>query len=162
MQEDTEVNLTTTETSSETQNQETKESNFYLGQRLMYFNRGSDHLRGKSWVYIERSPFAGTVVTGENRRKLIYEKALEYQEKNPGAPKEECLEWGKRWVNKETKHFKSYLKGKNSYSYKGGKYLVEDQSRVELFKKIAAEQEAAQKEREENEKRAEEDSKDNK
>lgn len=154
-----EVNLTTTETNSVEVTKE--ESNFHLGQRLMYFNRGSDHLRNKTWVYIERSPFAGTIVTGENRRKLIYEKALEYQEKNPDAPKEECLEWGKRWVNKETKHFKSYLKGKNSYTYKGGKYLVEDQSRVELFKKIAAQQEAAQKEKEENEKRSEENGENN-
>ena len=140
-----EVNTTTTDQSK---NQE--EVNFHLGQRLMYFNRGSDHLRNKTWTYIERSPFAGTVVTPENRRELMYQKALEYKEKYPDATKEECLEWGKRWVNKEQKHFKSYLKGKNSYSYKGGKYLVEDQSRVELFKKIAAQQEAAQKEKEEN------------
>ena len=151
-----EVNTTTTDQSK---NQE--EVNFHLGQRLMYFNRGSDHLRNKTWTYIERSPFAGTVVTPENRRELMYQKALEYKEKYPDATKEECLEWGKRWVNKEQKHFKSYRKGKNSYSYKGGKYLVEDQSRVELFKKIAAQQEAAQKEKEENGQGAEERSEDN-
>lgn len=143
MEENMEANLTALES-------ENKENNFFLGQRLMYFNRGSDHLRGKTWTYIERSPFAGTIVTPENRKELMYGKALEYKEKYPDATKEECLEWGKRWVNKEIKHFKSYLKGKNAYSYKKGKYLVEDQSRVELFKKLAAEQEAAQKEKEKN------------
>jgi len=138
-----------------------EEKNFFLGQRLMYFNRGSDHLRGKTWTYIERSPFAGTVITPENRREYMYQKALEYKEKYPDATKEECLEWGKRCVNKEKKHHKSYLKGKNAYSYKGGKFLVEDQSRVELFKKIAAEQEAAQKEKENNERREEENGENN-
>ena len=141
--EDMEVNLTTTDQSNIV-------GNFFLGERIMYFNKGSDHLRGKTWSYIERSPFAGEMITPENRREFMYKKALEYKEAHPEASKEECLEWGKRWVNKEKKHFKSYVKGKNAYSYKGGKYLVEDQSRVELFKKIAAEQQAAQKEKEEN------------
>lgn len=154
MDKDMEVNLTTTDQSSQ-------ESNFFLGERLMYFNRGSDHLRDKTWTYIERSPYAGEKITPENRREFMYKKALEYKEKNPDASKEECLEWGKRCVNKEIKHFKSYLKGKNSYGYKGGKFLVEDQSRVELFKKIAAAQEAAQKEKEENGRREEENGEDN-
>lgn len=153
--ENTEANTTTTDQSNNS------ESNFFLGQRIMYFNRGSDHLRNKTWTYIERSPFAGTIITSENRRELMYQKALEYKDKNPDATKDECLEWGKRWVNREQKHYKSYLKGRNSYSYKGGKYLVEDQSRVELFKKLAAEQEVAQKEKEENEKRSEETSENN-
>lgn len=153
MENHSEANLTATEQKIEDLN-----NGFSLGTRLMYFNRGSDHLRGKTWTYIERSPFAGTIITGENKREIMYQKAIEYKEKNPDAPKEECLEWAKRWVNREQKHYKSYLKGKNSYGYKGGKYLVEDQSRVELFKKIAAAQEEAQKEKEENEQREAENS----
>lgn len=102
-----------------------------------YVNKGSDHLRGHTWGYVARSKFAGTEVTWENKRELIKEKAREYKEKNPEATTEECLEWGRRFVRKEQKHFKSYMKGKNSYSYQGGKFLVEDQSRLEHFIKMA-------------------------
>lgn len=104
-----------------------------------YVNKGSDMFRGRTWEYVPRSRFAGTEVTWKNKRDLIKEKAREYKEKNPEASTEECVEWGKRFVRREQKHFKAFLKGKNSYSYQGGRFLVEDQTRLEQFVKFARE-----------------------
>jgi hypothetical protein len=102
-----------------------------------YINTGSDHLRNKTWGFVPRSKFAGTEITWENKREVIKDKAREYKEKNPEASAEECIEWGKRFVRREQKHFKSFIKGKNSYSYLGGTYLVEDQTRLEHFIQMA-------------------------
>jgi hypothetical protein len=102
-----------------------------------YINKGSEKLKGVTWDYVPRTKFAGTEITWQNKREVIKEKAREYKENNPEASTEECVEWGRRFARKEQKHFKSYLKGKNSYSYKGGKFLVEDQSRLEHFIKMA-------------------------
>jgi hypothetical protein len=104
-----------------------------------YINNGSDRLRGTTWAYVPRSRFAGTEITWKNKREVIKEKAREYKEKNPEASTEECVEWGKRFVRREQKHFKAFMKGKNSYLYKGGQFLVEDQSRLEQFIKFAKE-----------------------
>jgi len=106
---------------------------------MEYTNKGSDKFRGTTWAYVPRSRFAGTEITWKNKRDVIKEKAREYKEKNPEASTEECVEWGKRFVRREQKHFKAFLKGKNSYSYKGGQFLVEDQSRMEQFIKFAKE-----------------------
>jgi hypothetical protein len=111
-----------------------------------YINRGSDHLRGQTWEYIKRSNFAGTMIPLDKASKndLIKQKGLEYKEKNPDATVEECIEWGMRFIRREKKHFRAYQKGNNSYSYKGGRYLVEDQSRLEHFIKMAQELEQRQ------------------
>ena len=102
-----------------------------------YINKGSAVNKGVTWDYTPRTKFAGTEVTWENKKEIIKEKAREYKDKNPEASTEECVEWGKRFVRREQKHFKAYLKGKNSYGYKGGRYLVEDQSRLEHFVNMA-------------------------
>lgn len=102
-----------------------------------YINKGSEKLKGITWDYVPRSKFAGTEVTWQNKREIIKEKAREYKDKNPEATTEECIEWGRRFVRREQKHFKSYMKGKNSYSYHGGRFLVEDESRLEHFIRMA-------------------------
>lgn len=101
-----------------------------------YVNNGSDHLRGVTWTYTKRTPFAGEIITCENKRSIIEREALKYKEKNPDATALECYKWGKRFVNKERKHFKSYLKGLNSYTYRGNRYLVEDEERVRVFEAL--------------------------
>jgi hypothetical protein len=104
-----------------------------------YTNSGSDHLRGQTWSYVKRSKFAGTEIPldKESKNEIIKQKGLEYKEKNPEATAAECIEWGKRFISREKKHYRAYLKGKNAYSYKGGRYLVEDESRLEHFIKMA-------------------------
>ncbi len=111
----------------------------FISDKNHYINHGSDHLRGETWVYRERTPFAGYRINGENRREYIIRFAAEHKEKNPDADMQECVAWGIHKVRREQKHEKAYLKGWNSYKYKGGTYLVEDMSRVERFKKAAAE-----------------------
>jgi hypothetical protein len=101
-----------------------------------YVNKGSMHLHGVTWTYVERTPFAGEVINGNNRKSIIERVAREYKEKNPDASAFECYERGKHYVNRERKHYKSYLKGKNSYAYKGGKYLVEDLQRKMVFEQF--------------------------
>lgn len=102
-----------------------------------YINNGSDHLRDKTWTFVPRSKFAGTEVNWQNKRDVIKDKAREYKEKNPDSSTDECIEWGKRFARREQKHFKAYMKGLDSYSYLGGRYKVEDQSRLEHFIKMA-------------------------
>lgn len=111
-----------------------------------YENTGSEQFRGKTWDFYPRSKFAGTEIPLDKASKmeLIKAKGLEYKEKNPDATAAECVEWGQRFINRERKHQRAYLKGKNSYSYKGGKYLVEDESRLERFIKFAQEFEQKQ------------------
>jgi len=118
-----------------------------------YVNNGSDKLRGITWEYRERFPFAGTEIPHDKAGKLaiMIQAGKDYKEKNPTATAEECALYGQRFLNRERKHYRAYLKGKNSYNFKGGTYLVEDQSRLERFKKFAAELEekyAEQKEKE--------------
>lgn len=104
-----------------------------------YTNNGSDHLRGVTWNYTPRSSFAGTLIDAQNRKMIIIEKGKEYKEKNPEASPYECVQYGKNFVNREKKHFRKYLKGYDRYWYKGGLYLVEDESRLESFIKFAQE-----------------------
>lgn len=102
----------------------------------VYINEGSEKFLGETWMFTKRTPFAGEVVDYSNKRDIILRESLKYKEKNPDASAAECYTWGKRYVNKEQKHFRSYLKGKNSYFYKGSKYLVEDLERKEAFERI--------------------------
>lgn len=107
--------------------------------RGVYENSGSERFLGETWTFIQRTPFAGEIINSENKREIIEREALKYKEKNPMASAYECYMWGRRYVNKEQKHYRSYLKGKNSYSYKGSKYLVEDLQRKEVFERIGKE-----------------------
>lgn len=105
----------------------------------IYNNSGSEDMLGQTWTFTKRTPFAGEIIDSTNKRQIIEREARLYKEKNPEATAIECILWGRRYVNKEQKHFKSYLKGNNSYSYKGGKYLVEDMERKEVFERIGRE-----------------------
>ena len=106
-----------------------------------YINKGSDHLRGKTWDFYPRFGFAGTEIPTDKAGKLeiMMNAGREYKEKNPDATPEECAAWGKRFLAKERKYYRVYLKGKNSYIYGKGIYLVEDESRLERFKRFAQE-----------------------
>ncbi len=46
-----------------------------------YVNKGSDHLRGISWEYVKRTPFAGEVINGINKRAILEREARGYKEK---------------------------------------------------------------------------------
>lgn len=106
-----------------------------------YVNKGSDHLRGVTWEYRERFPYAGTIIPHDKAGKIaiMIEAGKTYREKNPTATPEECAEYGRYFLNRERKHQRAYAKAKNSYNYKKGTYLVEDESRLERFKRFAAE-----------------------
>ena len=107
----------------------------------VYVNKGSQALQGTTWGYVPRSPFGSEEITWENKRAVLEREARKYKEEHPEADALTCYLRGKHYVNRQQKHFKAYLKGKNSYQYKQGTYLVEDMSRVEKFMKLAQEME---------------------
>ncbi len=67
------------------------------------------------------------------------EKLVDIKKKFPEASAIECYLRAKHYVCREQKHYKSYLKGKNSYNYKGGTYLVEDAQRRDRFAQVGME-----------------------
>ena len=94
---------------------------------------------GKTWSYIELdgSKFAGRYITGKNRREIIREKSYEYKSNNEDATPSECLKYAKDFVRREQKHYKAFVKNKNYFWYKGSKYPVMTESRLDRFKKMA-------------------------
>jgi len=93
-------------------------------------------LEGETWSRVERTPFAGEVINAINKRHIIKREALKFKEANPDATSYECYLRGVHYVNRERKHYKAYLKGKNSYTYKGGTFLVEDEARKKVFEML--------------------------
>ncbi len=102
----------------------------------MKINNSNNDLEGKTWSRVERTPFVGEVIDATNKREIIKREALKYKEANPDATAQECYLRGCHYVNRERKHYKAYLKGKNSYTYKGGTYLVEDEARKKVFEML--------------------------
>lgn len=107
-----------------------------MASKDFYENRGSEHLLGVTWQFVRRTPFAGEVIDYSNRRQVIERVAREWKEKNPEATAAECYLRGRHYANREQKHYRAYLKGNNSYTYKGGKYLVEDAERKSVFEQF--------------------------
>lgn len=107
----------------------------------VYVNKGSGALQGTTWGFVPRSSFGSEEITWENKRAVLEREARKYKEEHPEADALTCYLRGKHYVNRQQKHFKTFMKGQNSYQYKTGTYLVEDMSRVEKFKQFAMEME---------------------
>jgi hypothetical protein len=94
--------------------------------------------KGITWEYYERFPFGGVVVTPENKKELIKDKAREYHDKEPELSTAECVQKAKGFIELNKKMYDAYLKGKQYFKFKGEKYPVMDTSRLERFKEQAA------------------------
>lgn len=115
-----------------------------------------EELKGVTWDYFKREPFAGRVITPQNRNSIIKEKYLEYLSKSESHGKEgdvndrqeERIAYieARNYVNFEKKHERAYLKGKNAFTFHGEKRLVLTLDRVERLKENLAEIEERYKE----------------
>ena len=96
---------------------------------------------GKPFVEV-RSDYLGSVITAENRRTFMEkQKELYIQnyynktEEESQLPEETVSQMAEEYavyqVNKENKHYKAWLKGKLSYSYKGTTFPVLTKSLIE-------------------------------
>lgn len=98
--------------------------------------------KGTTWEYYPRFPFAGEVVTGENRRELTKKKYLEVLAREPkngeeSLTPEQAMAYAKDWIRLNQKMYKQYLKGKQYFKFKGERMPVMTSERLQRFKEIA-------------------------
>lgn len=77
----------------------------------------------------KRLPFYGDVVTPANRRAYMKAYRMDYLIHNKDHEDRDLIEKEAEWypkyvVEKEKRHLKAYIKGKQFYKYKGKTYFV--------------------------------------